>query len=344
MKKTILTILICGVMIIGMTGCGSKEENNKETKKNNNDYVLFRCGEGNPNISVKYDEFKMKGNDILEFTSYEEAKYESKEKMESKYDFYSNLGLYDVKKISDTELKIIKLEPTNIYSMIEIENGYKEIIEKEEESGRFCQISEDGETFPKAENNNQSYKDQERNAWDSSKYDLGSNYDSEVFYVKNADINFKMIDGFKTEEKNASKKSISESFKTGNIENEVYSIDVIAEDSEYYAYAKDGHKKGAESEAYSKRKFDLDYSEKNQASEIKTTKIGNYDVYYYNVIDYVISNSPSVATKMFFDISDEYCITIVINYSSKIKYDDIKNNDISSYKDLISSFKITNIN
>lgn len=347
MKNKILGSLLCGALLVSLTGCGDKKVEGNATDNSNNTNnsnvpsndgtVLFRCGDGNVNNSVWYDEYKMKDNKILEFNSYEEIVFKTKEEMEKKYDFYKEMGVYKVEKINDTTLKVIDEDPLNVYEVNGDIPTYEEIIKDYEKDGDFCQISKDGSTFEKLENN-LSNKDSERAGWDNSIYYMDE-YDSGVIYAKNADISYKMIDGFNTEEKIFGKKETTESFKKLN--NDVYLIKVTASETSYHALAKDDHKTGADTATYSKRKFDLDYDERNKATEIKTTKIGDYDVYYYYGTSNIVSESTSL--NMFFDISEEYFIQIEVEYSSKINFEDVKNQDLKDYEDLIKSFEIKNI-
>lgn len=73
MKKTMLTILLCGIFVLGLTGCNNSNENDK--KDNSDDIHTFKatileCNQKNMIIKPdeKEDEYKSSDKFTIEYT------------------------------------------------------------------------------------------------------------------------------------------------------------------------------------------------------------------------------------------------------------------------------------
>ena len=336
MKKKLLLSLMIGTLLL--TGCGKSDEEtgSKSVYKDKDGAILFRCGNGNVNEDTRYKEYRVKDTEILAFRSYFEKRYTTKNEMESKKAYYEKLDVYDVEVMSDTELRVLERNPKNTYALAKTKKTYEEMIKDYEEDGYFCQISSDGKTFERKVSD-LSNEESERSGWKASLYTM-EEYDSEVFYTDKDTITYKMISGYMTKGKSFSKLAADEEFI--NTPNDVSRIEVRVKDLDYYGYEEKGHKKGADSLSYRTRKHDLEYDERNKATEIKTVKIGDYQVYYYTIDDFAVVEAPIIY--MFFNL-DNYVIQIEGHYRLNIKYDNVKNNTPKYFEDLIKSFKMEKV-
>lgn len=186
-------------------------------------------------------------------------------------------------------------------------------------------------------NSSKSPKEKEKDAWSSSYYPAIKDYESEVFYTNDSIVKYDMLDNFSSESKNYAKKKITEQYETES--GDISYIWVTLESLENWSYDKETKTEGALYYATFKRQWDLDYSEKHEASSIKKVNVGDYTVHYYYVKTYM-ADTYWTNLYMTFELNDKLLVSINCGYEPSIKFDSIKNNNIKDFEKLIKSFKV----
>lgn len=124
--KKVLSLLLCGMMLVSVVGCGNndastdgKDDNQKVEDKKDKDVTVVTCSSGDPDTAMRYKIFEVKDNKVINVAEYEEEHYEDSDKMEKDIKMYKDMDIYDIEEVDENTVRYHDRDVANPYEYLE---------------------------------------------------------------------------------------------------------------------------------------------------------------------------------------------------------------------------------